>query len=61
MEKKPTKRSRRIPTATIVTGPEPTREAVAQRAFELFMSRGCEHGHALEDWIRAEEELRATG
>lgn len=32
-------------------------EAVAARAFELFESRGCEHGEELADWLRAESEI----
>ena len=32
-------------------------EAVAVRAFELFESRGCEHGEDLTDWLRAESEI----
>ena len=32
---------------------------VARRAFERFVSRGFSHGHALEDWLAAEAELRA--
>ena len=30
---------------------------VAQRAYELFESRGCKDGHDLEDWLCAEREL----
>lgn len=30
---------------------------VRQRAFELFQNRGCEIGHALEDWLTAEHEV----
>ena len=32
-------------------------EAVACRAYELFESRGCEHGQDLADWLRAESEI----
>jgi len=32
-------------------------EAIARRAFELFEGRGCEHGQALADWVRAESEM----
>lgn len=32
-------------------------EAIAWRAYELFESRGCEHGQAHADWLRAESEL----
>jgi len=31
--------------------------AIAHRAYELFETRGCEHGHDWEDWFRAELEL----
>jgi HSP20 family molecular chaperone IbpA len=32
-------------------------EAIACRAFELFETRGCEHGQDLADWLRAESEI----
>ena len=31
--------------------------AIARRAYELFETRSCEHGHNWEDWFRAESEL----
>jgi HSP20 family molecular chaperone IbpA len=31
--------------------------AIARRAFELFETRGREHGHDWEDWFQAESEL----
>ncbi len=31
--------------------------AIARRAYELFDTRGREHGHDWEDWFRAESEL----
>lgn len=36
----------------------PTREQIAQRAYELYQQRGGEHGRDLEDWLTAERELR---
>ena len=30
---------------------------VARRAYELYLARGCEHGHDSEDWLQAEREL----
>jgi HSP20 family molecular chaperone IbpA len=30
---------------------------LAKRAFQLFEERGCEHGHDLDDWFKAEAEL----
>src|ERR1044072_3841685 len=32
-------------------------EAIASRAYELFESRGGEHGQEQADWLRAESEL----
>jgi Protein of unknown function (DUF2934) len=32
--------------------------AVAGRAYELYLSRGGEHGHDIDDWLQAERELR---
>jgi Protein of unknown function (DUF2934) len=34
------------------------RERIAHRAYELFCARGCQDGHDVEDWLRAEDELR---
>jgi HSP20 family protein len=39
---------------------EPTQEIndlIARRAYELFESSGFTHGHADEDWLRAESEI----
>jgi hypothetical protein len=32
---------------------------ISHRAYELFQKRGCEHGHDLDDWLRAEAALLA--
>jgi len=37
-----------------------THGEVARRAYDLFLARGCEHGHDLDDWLQAERELRST-
>jgi HSP20 family protein len=36
-------------------------QAIGHRAYELYEARGREHGHDLEDWFRAESELRWPG
>ena len=33
-------------------------ELIRTRAYELFEQRGRAHGHAHEDWLRAEAEVR---
>jgi hypothetical protein len=35
----------------------PARDAIAKRAYELYLERGARPGHAEEDWLRAEREL----
>ncbi len=32
-------------------------EQIARRAYEMFLNRGGDHGHDLEDWLKAEREL----
>ena len=47
---------RRLPVSVIpksLTDEGTTRK----RAYELYVDRGMEDGHDLEDWFRAEEEL----
>jgi len=42
-----------------VRGPAvPSEEEVRRRAYELYRERGEEPGHELDDWTRAERELR---
>jgi hypothetical protein len=35
-------------------------EEIRRRAYELYEARGCEAGHDLDDWRRAEEEVVGT-
>lgn len=35
-------------------------EMIAKRAHEIFQSRGGEHGHDLDDWLQAEQEVRSS-
>jgi len=55
-------RKTRVPLAVVATPPESRRpvtdEEIAARAFELYCERGAEDGHDLDDWLRAEMELR---
>ncbi len=34
-----------------------TDEQIAARAFERFLARGGQHGHDVEDWLGAKDEL----
>ena len=64
-KKTPSKRPSRAPaaletttTTTTTTAAGPSRDEIAKRAFELFLARGRQHGHAEADWLNAERELR---
>lgn len=35
----------------------PNRDEIEQRAYAIYEQRGCEDGHADEDWFAAEREL----
>ena len=37
-----------------------TEEAIAERAYALYLARGGEDGHDVEDWLQAERELQGT-
>lgn len=47
------------PAPTPAKGHEPTNEEIQTRAFEIYVSEGCKEGSDLENWLRAEKELRA--
>ncbi len=32
-------------------------QVISSRAYELYEARGCEVGHDLDDWVKAEQEL----
>lgn len=38
--------------------PQNTEEAIRSRAYELYEQRGHDDGHDIDDWLRAEEEVR---
>ena len=40
--------------------PPSVEEEIRQRAYELFEARGGQQGHELEDWLRAEQEIKGS-
>jgi len=40
-----------------MTQPQPTREQIAARAYQLYLERGRTDGHDVDDWMQAEYEL----
>jgi hypothetical protein len=37
-----------------------TEHDIARRAYDLYLARGGEPGHQLDDWLQAERELRSS-
>jgi len=64
---KPRKTAANKATVTEISAPAapsqehvaPSHEAVAKLAHQYFIDRGHHHGHHVEDWFRAEQELRS--
>ena len=54
--------ARRTAATRTTTAPAPvltlTHEAIATRAYELFLKRGAGHGGDFDDWLAAERELQ---
>jgi len=40
-----------------VSAVETPHQRIAERAYRLYQDRGAEDGHALEDWLQAEQEV----
>jgi hypothetical protein len=57
--RKPTGETRHEPNSqpNVVVQRRPTDEEIARRAYEIYLARGREDGHDVEDWIQAEQEL----
>jgi hypothetical protein len=36
----------------------PSNDEINHRAYALYLIRGCEQGRDVEDWVRAEKEVR---
>jgi DUF2934 family protein len=47
------RRDRRAAERTILV----STEDIARRAYELYLERGGQDGHDVEDWLRAESEI----
>ena len=39
---------------------ETTPQRIQERAYELYVNRGQEPGHELEDWLQAEREVNGS-
>jgi len=48
----------RPPKARIDAATDISEHDIARRAYDLYLTRGSEPGHDVEDWLQAERELR---
>ena len=59
-----TKRTETAAGASTPPGPNGsalvTDVGIARRAYDLYLARGCEPGHDVEDWLQAERDLRGA-
>jgi hypothetical protein len=47
------------PQSALETGqPEPIEQRIRRRAYENYLTRGDSPGSDLDDWLRAEQEIR---
>ncbi len=51
------KNARREQSLAAISKSGAEQDAVRKRAYELYVDRGMDEGHDLEDWFRAEQEL----
>ena len=59
-EKKVGVRKTRAGAVDVPSQPTPDTDAIAARAYQLFLERGGQHGRELDDWLTAERELVVT-
>lgn len=56
----PARRVRRdsAPDPVVSVSADVSDDQVAALAYRFYVEGGCQHGHALEHWLRAESQLR---
>ena len=57
IEKKPLTLAPKSDDPTVLI---PIEQRIRQRAYELYEQRGRTDGHDLDDWLRAEREIKGT-
>jgi hypothetical protein len=56
----PKKSAVKKPIEKQVATKTPTHEEIAERAYDFWAERGHQHGHADEDWHRAQQALESA-
>jgi Protein of unknown function (DUF2934) len=49
----------RAPQVRIDAATDISKHDIARRAYDLYLTRGSEPGHDVDDWLQAERELRS--
>ena len=53
---KPSKTATKKENVTAIS--QPARDVIEQLAYQYWAQRGYQHGYAIQDWLRAEQELQ---
>jgi Protein of unknown function (DUF2934) len=53
----PNDKNKNTPVTPISDSRPNLEESIRHRAYELYETRGCEDGHDVDDWLRAEAEV----
>jgi hypothetical protein len=48
----------KIPRRSPRVSSEKVREMIGKKAYEIYEKRGKEHGHDLDDWLKAEKFVK---
>jgi hypothetical protein len=48
-----------VKAGAVVDVAPPSFETIAKRSYEIYLARGAQPGHEVEDWLAAEAELTA--
>jgi hypothetical protein len=56
--RKPSQEVAEVEAEPSVVAPSPTRQQICERAYQIHLERGAEHGSDLDDWLQAESELK---
>jgi hypothetical protein len=54
---RPIEKSSTVKSESLSAEAHPTREETERRAYQIYLERGCAHGHDEDDWLQAEREL----
>jgi len=51
----------KMPKPATVVGCKATHDDIAQRAYQIYVKKGCASGQCEQNWLQAEQELRSQG